>query len=424
MVGISKELILAILGSTVISGIINTIFNYFQKDKDNRINNISSERTLWRNTIREIAEELSSNELTISKFDTIIVRLKIRINPLEVQKINDISESSIFNKNKWVEKNGYITEILDEIQKKRIDTNEMAEFYDLRNLLIDRISLLLKLDWERSKREIVGEVRDKIFILFTFIYTTCFILLIYINTFYSYTNNITTTNLFLIFGLLFPFVLRVFIYINLGDFVKIYLMYFFINVLYVFLAWLLFFQTKGNAGVNLLFLVAMLSNVVSSSVNMISKHQEDRLYKDVLGVILKRVGLDINLLEENDFMINKSLKDILKQRGILTEGISNIYLETFYIDYLKKKFDNRVSLLKWLIAVIFMDIFSVLYFVTQDKPNIMIVIGVFIFSLVIIYYRIMRNKDKYKDMYVMDELLELDLKKIENAPADQSTLDK
>lgn len=122
MVGISKELILAILGSTVISGIINTIFNYFQKDKDNRINNISSERTLWRNTIREIAEELSSNELTISKFDTIIVRLKIRINPLEVQKINDISESSIFNKNKWVEKNGYITEILDEIQKKRIDT--------------------------------------------------------------------------------------------------------------------------------------------------------------------------------------------------------------------------------------------------------------------------------------------------------------
>lgn len=403
----SKELILAILGSTVISSIITTIFNYLQKNKDNKINNISSERTKWRNEIRKIAEKLSSNTLTIEEFDEVLVRLKVRVNPLEHASAQEISVSHSFVKNKWVIKNGYLSEVMDEIQQKRLHCDEIEEFANLKMLLIDRISILLKLDWERSKREIAGEIKDKIFIFFMFIFVTCMIVLIYTNTFYLYTTHVTLTNLLLVLGLMFPFILRLFIYINLIDFGKLYLAYTILNIMTFIFCWVYFFDSKGSAAINLLFIIAIASNAIVSTVNLSSKYQEDQLYKDVLDVILENVELDRDIIDEDDIMMNKKLRVILEFIGgeALTSELSNKFLEMNYVNYVESKFQNRFRLLSGLMVLFFVSLLLGGYFLIVG--NYLLLLVTVAISMIIFITVIFSNRKKNKDMFVIDNLLKL-----------------
>lgn len=124
-----------ILGSSVIVAMIAFISSLIMSSKQNRLQYITAERKEWRERIRYIEKRLgtSSYKETLQ----IINELKANIN-------------SYGKDEKIILKDSHIWDIIEKIES----TN-----YNMKNLgmdkkkLIDYIVLLLKYDWERSKKE-------------------------------------------------------------------------------------------------------------------------------------------------------------------------------------------------------------------------------------------------------------------------------
>lgn len=128
-----------ILGSTVISAVISGIIGVYTSRRNNKLEYITKERSEWRKEIRECAEELQ--EISYQQTRKICDRLKLRINAFGKRVSNRYSEDS------------HIWEVIVEIEggckKKRLR--------QLQLVLQEYLSLLLKWDWERYKREVLGE---------------------------------------------------------------------------------------------------------------------------------------------------------------------------------------------------------------------------------------------------------------------------
>lgn len=138
-----------ILGSTLLTGIITTIANYFHSNRQSKISNIVEERAAWRERIRGIALKLNSKELV----QDAITELKVNINPYG--KFGYVTPDK-FNTDEefWINNDGYvwasITDVERSIHNGIYDETKVCT-------LIEALGVLLKLDWERSKKEIQGE---------------------------------------------------------------------------------------------------------------------------------------------------------------------------------------------------------------------------------------------------------------------------
>lgn len=58
----NREILIALLTSTVLATIITCIYNYVINNKNSISNNIVNERKLWRKEMKAITEELNSIE--------------------------------------------------------------------------------------------------------------------------------------------------------------------------------------------------------------------------------------------------------------------------------------------------------------------------------------------------------------------------
>lgn len=138
-----------IVGSAVISTAISAMVAYVTSKKQNDLQYITSERKEWRESIRKLTERLHG--AGYKKTLQVLAELKVRINAL------GNGEEKRYNKD------SHIWALINEIEEKELP----KEILSLKQKqLIEYLSLLLKSDWERSKREVRGDVLRLVSILF------------------------------------------------------------------------------------------------------------------------------------------------------------------------------------------------------------------------------------------------------------------
>lgn len=149
------KILLQLLGTTVIATIISSLFAYYKSKKDNTLSYIVEERKAWRDTLRGIIKNL--NEIEFSE-TTATINGKSKL--LEVQRIVSELECRINprglveNKDSDVDLDTHIWKKLDNIYGYEND-EELSKSGDIKKLR-RYISVLLKYDWERTKKEVKG----------------------------------------------------------------------------------------------------------------------------------------------------------------------------------------------------------------------------------------------------------------------------
>lgn len=156
--------IITLLSGAGIGAILSAILVFINNSKRNQIDYITKERAEWRKQLKIILENLKDNQ----KKDSALIQLKSQINPFG--KNMEIKYSK-----PYYMKDGHIWDILD---------NDVID-YDRLSLYI---ALLLKYDWERSKKEIKFNPST---LLRRIIWLTLFILSIYASIIiYNKTENL------------------------------------------------------------------------------------------------------------------------------------------------------------------------------------------------------------------------------------------
>ena len=126
-----------VLEISAIATIISAGISYITFRKSSSLTYVTQERKEWREAIRRIAEELE--KCSYEKRKKVLVQLKTRINAYGLNSKNELNDVHIWK------------------QIQKIEACKEEEYDDLKNQLILYLSLLLKYDWERSKKEVHGE---------------------------------------------------------------------------------------------------------------------------------------------------------------------------------------------------------------------------------------------------------------------------
>jgi hypothetical protein len=148
-------LLTAVLSSTVISAVISGFVSTLSGRRNDRVENITKERKVWREELRKISSIFfrcqGANGLKYA-----INKLKVRINPYGVVSKRNSEDWYIWEQIKEVEAHIFKT---DKPEPNNVDSNKTepnADIEHYKKVFIGFISCLLKDDWDRSKREIDG----------------------------------------------------------------------------------------------------------------------------------------------------------------------------------------------------------------------------------------------------------------------------
>ncbi len=144
-----NDFIITILTSSAVSTIFLIISNIFIEQRKHSVEYITSERAKWRNDIRKIASEIMEADAT--NLYKPLTELKVRINAYDK-----------YSTNKNIKNDSFIWECIEGCEICSEDT-ELLSIY--KNNLVLFLSLMLKYDWERSKKEVSID-RNKVFKLF------------------------------------------------------------------------------------------------------------------------------------------------------------------------------------------------------------------------------------------------------------------
>lgn len=130
---LEKELLPLLLGTGLVSALVTALFSKFSSDKNHKIENITKERKEWRDKVRTIVVEVvkSSQEKDIKKLELLEAELTVRLNPEDEHDKSIIKSLNSINRD-W--------------------SNEKVKEF------CDRVSYLLKHDWERAKKEATTKI--------------------------------------------------------------------------------------------------------------------------------------------------------------------------------------------------------------------------------------------------------------------------
>lgn len=161
-----NALINVLLSSTFIAGVTVAVINALSNRKINFTQYFSKERNEWRREIRTIAEELE-NCRSYRTLSAILTKLKLRINPygknMKPVENNEVTVGMMQDAHIW--------KIIEEMENDR----ELKNFDVDKDYLVMYLSLLLKHDWEKEKRDFKGNIYWVILIgtlILSFIYVT------------------------------------------------------------------------------------------------------------------------------------------------------------------------------------------------------------------------------------------------------------
>lgn len=146
-----------LLGSSVIAAVITAIFSFIINQKNGKLEYITAERKAWRESMRNIVEEMQGT--SYKKTLKCIAKLKVRINAYG----NNYSQNYMDDAHIW--------KLIKKIEG--LNSDDEAELRKSQKQMTGYISLLLKYDWERSKKEVRGNTFRSLsvgFFAFTIIY--------------------------------------------------------------------------------------------------------------------------------------------------------------------------------------------------------------------------------------------------------------
>lgn len=125
---ITLEQIISIVSSIGVSAIAGTVFTFLQFNKKNQLDYVTRERSDWRKDLKQIIIDIQT---TASRSEA-LSKLKSQINPYG-------KNMDIKNTKPYFMAEGHVWDLLE---KEHVDIEKLT-FY---------IELLLKYDWERSKK--------------------------------------------------------------------------------------------------------------------------------------------------------------------------------------------------------------------------------------------------------------------------------
>lgn len=146
-----------LLGSSVIAAVITAIFSFIINQKNGKLEYITAERKAWRESMRSIVEEMQG--ASYKKTLKCIAKLKVRINAYG----NNYSQNYMDDTHIW--------KLIKKIEG--LNSGDEVELIESQKRMTEYISLLLKYDWERSKKEVRGNTVKSLsvgFFAFTIIY--------------------------------------------------------------------------------------------------------------------------------------------------------------------------------------------------------------------------------------------------------------
>lgn len=151
----------SIIGSSVLTAIINNYFVSVANKKNSSLENITKERDLWRKKLRELVKRISALDYQQkNEIQLCINEIIVSINPFGKSTWSEWNDKSISS---WTKNDGYLWEDIEKINKKikKGDSYSEKEWEEDKDSLVYNVSILLKLDWERSKDEIKGNTLRK-----------------------------------------------------------------------------------------------------------------------------------------------------------------------------------------------------------------------------------------------------------------------
>ena len=343
------DIILAILGSSVLSSIITAVFGILQRKKQDTVNYIAEERKNWREKIRVIADNIKNSEFQGEG--------KKNISEYLLQLQMNINTYGKFDKTDYMH-DGHIWEILDILQC--VDNEE--NFEKNKNLLLIYISLMLKEDWERSKNEVKGYSR-----------ILCYVILhlsvsVLIGVYYFLILNLESICFFVglvSFSIIFVFYIRVYfiddifllantkkslaikgIIKNQKKFIIKGILLLGVCIIYLLIGSIVIFEILPNHAVK-----QMKYTIDEDEKLKIYTHLDERVIPDFETVLEKNLNMDIVILH------NKT--DI------------NIENETRYYDNEIKKILNRqIFVASILVFILFLaEIFLFIYWMMLSNRN-------------------------------------------------------
>lgn len=146
-----------ILASTVIAALITTIANMYTSKRTGNLKYITEERQKWREEIRKIAEDIE--ECPRNQIKKQLTRLKVRINAN--------GKIALLNNDLSYFEDGHIWYLIEKLEDPCLD---FTKYEEEKGNLINTLSLLLKFDWERQKRDVLGSNIKKYMWFFMYVY--------------------------------------------------------------------------------------------------------------------------------------------------------------------------------------------------------------------------------------------------------------
>lgn len=140
-----ENILPTLISSAVIAALIASMTNMLLNRKNNSLQYITSERNMWRTELREIAERIT-NAKTDAILQKCISKLKLYLNPYGRNTENRLKDSHIWR-------------LVEDIEKKNCSVHDTR---GEREILFSYLLLLIKYDWERSKREIATKIEHVI----------------------------------------------------------------------------------------------------------------------------------------------------------------------------------------------------------------------------------------------------------------------
>ncbi|MGM0258201.1 hypothetical protein [Enterococcus sp. AZ102] len=141
------DILVLFLGPAVVAAALTSYFNLFSSKANRKLTGITEQRAEWRKNIHEIAEKIDESN-SITDLRKAVQPLKVIINPFG-KKNNDVIVEYDFEN---FRNDKYIWDAIWFIE--HYETS--LKLKDRKDNIIFLLSILLKYDWERSKKEIIG----------------------------------------------------------------------------------------------------------------------------------------------------------------------------------------------------------------------------------------------------------------------------
>ena len=131
------------------SAVVAAIIGWLRGNKEDQLNYITGERSTWRKELKECIEGFQT--CRIEELDHWLIKLKVNLNGYGCHDSGEYPEDMYLN----IFRDEHIWKLIDALEAEQKKSNYSKQRIQvIKKQIIQLILILLKFDWERSKREV------------------------------------------------------------------------------------------------------------------------------------------------------------------------------------------------------------------------------------------------------------------------------